>query len=479
MTSLVETAIRGTINKGLNTIASFTREHAANKAGPHPYLTGIHAPMTQEFTIEAPDVTGTIPPALDGLYLRIGPNPIGKPNPARYHWFAGDGMVHGVRIQAGEALWYRNRWVRTTSVSRALDEPPAPGPRLADRQVNTNIIGQAGKFWALVEAGATPVELDGLLNTVAHNPFGGTLKTAYSAHPHRDPATGELHAICYDATDMTRVHHVVVSADGKVRREEPIAVNHGPSIHDCAITARFVLVFDLPVTFSMPAMLAGYEFPYRWNPEHPARIGLLPREGRGEEIIWCHVDPCYIYHTANAYDLADGRVVADVIVHDRNSYRDYRGPDGADVRFERWTIDPATGAVSREAIDPTPQEFARFDERLTGLPYRYAYALQVPVDPAGGVIGDTRILKHDLLARTREVHDFGANRFPGEFVFIPRDEAAAEDEGWLMGFVVDMNSETTKLVILNAQDFAAAPVATITLPHRIPPGFHGNWVAAV
>jgi carotenoid cleavage dioxygenase len=479
MTSLVETAIRGTINKGINTISSFSREHASNKAGPHPYLTGIHAPMKQEFTIESPAVTGFIPAELDGLYVRIGPNPIGNPNPARYHWFAGDGMVHGVRISGGEALWYRNRWVRTTSVSRILDEPAAPGPRLADRQVNTNIIGQAGKFWALVEAGATPVELDGMLNTVAHNPFGGTLKTAFSAHPHRDPATGELHAICYDATDMTRVHHVVVSADGKVRREEPIAVNHGPSIHDCAITARFVLVFDLPVTFSMPAMLAGYEFPYRWNPEHQARIGLLPREGRGDEIIWCNVEPCYIYHTANAYDLDDGRVVADVIVHDRNSYRDYRGPDGEDVRFERWTIDPATGAVVREVIDPTPQEFTRFDERLTGLPYRYAYALQVPVDSAAGVIGDTRLLKHDLAARTHEVHDFGPNRFPGEFVFIPRDAGAAEDEGWLMGFVVDMNSETTELVILDAQTFRAAPVATINLPHRIPPGFHGNWVPAL
>lgn len=37
---------------------------------------------------------------------------------------------------------------------------------------------------------------------------------------------------------------------------------------------------------------------------------------------------------------------------------------------------------------------------------------------------------------------------------------------------------TTDLVIINAREFCAQPQAVITLPHRGPPGFHGNWVAA-
>jgi carotenoid cleavage dioxygenase len=130
--------------------------------------------MREELTLTELTVKGAIPRELGGRYLRIGPNPAGKPNPARYHWFTGDGMVHGIRIKDGEALWYRNRWVRSTSVSRVLGEAPAPGPRLSDSAVNTNIIGHAGRFWALVEAGGTPVELDGDLATIAHNPFDGT-----------------------------------------------------------------------------------------------------------------------------------------------------------------------------------------------------------------------------------------------------------------------------------------------------------------
>jgi carotenoid cleavage dioxygenase len=381
-----------------------------------------------------------------------------------------------VRIKNGEALWYRNRWVRTSEVSDALGEPRAPGPRFREGMVNTNIIGHAGKFYALVEAGSTPVALDGELATVAHDDFGGTLKHTFSAHPHKDPESGELHAITYDALDENHVWHVVVGADGRVRREEPVAVNHGPSIHDCAITQRYVIVLDLPVTFSMRAMLAGYEFPFRWNRKHAPRIGLLAREGAGRDIIWCDVDPCYVYHPCNAYDAPDGSVVLDVVAHDRNGARDFRGPDAQAITFERWRIDPVARRVARAVIDAQPQEFPRCDERRTGREYRYAYSVAATAG-TNNLVGGTAIIKHDLSTRGKELHDFGENRFPGEFVFIPASEDAGEDEGWLMGLVVDMNAETTELVILDARNFGGEPVARIHLPHRVPPGFHGNWVA--
>ncbi|SDN82016.1 carotenoid cleavage dioxygenase [Methylobacterium phyllostachyos] len=94
-----------------------------------------------------------------------------------------------------------------------------------------------------------------------------------------------------------------------------IPVAHGPCIHDCAFTARFVIVLDLPVTFSFRALLAGYRFPFRWNPRHGARVGLLPRQGDGADILRCEVDPCFVFHIANAYEDADGQVILDVIAY--------------------------------------------------------------------------------------------------------------------------------------------------------------------
>ena len=82
------------------------------------------------------EVVGAIPEALAGRYVRTGPNPIGTPG-ADHHWFLGDGMVHGVELQGGEARWYRNRWVRSPEIAamQGVSEVPAPAEGGAVRRV--------------------------------------------------------------------------------------------------------------------------------------------------------------------------------------------------------------------------------------------------------------------------------------------------------------------------------------------------------
>lgn len=386
MASSVESAIRSTVVIGVQAIAGFNRKRLP-KVIDHPYLTGIFAPMTAEMSLTGLAVTGTIPPALDGRYLRIGPNPVAA-NPASYHWFIGDGMVHGLRIQDGRALWYKNRWIRSRRVAELLGGTAAPGPRNRSQDVvNTNVIGIGGRIFALVEAGSFPVALSDDLEKQAYDAFGGTLHDSFTAHPHLDPLTGEQHAICYNASQPNRIRHVVIDSVGRTIREEPIPVKHGPSIHDCAVTARYVLVLDLPVTFSKKTLLAGHEFPYAWNPDHQARVGLLPRHGDAAGIIWCVVDPAYVFHPCNAYDLPDGRVVMDVVAYDTMFDESTQGPDNISGAFERWTIDPVARRVDRAVIDASPQEFPRPDERLVGQPYRYAYTVALPQGEASRYLG--------------------------------------------------------------------------------------------
>ncbi|KAB0679609.1 carotenoid oxygenase family protein [Aureimonas leprariae] len=474
---LVETAVRALASRAVSGIAAFNRWRLPARTTPHPLLTGIHAPMRDELTLTDLAVEGTIPPELDGRYLRMGPNPIAA-DPRIYHWFIGDGMVHGVRLRRGRAEWYRNRWIRSTPVAKATGIPAAPGPRFGGFDtVNTNVVGHAGAAWALVEAGSTPVRLGETLEDQRYDDFAGTLGGSFTAHPHYDPVTRELHAVCYQATDPNRVRHVVVGDDGRVSRRVEIPVKDGPLIHDCALTERFVIVFDLPLTISMKVVMDGYGFPYAWNPDHPARLGLLPRHGTAADVIWIDVDPCFIFHAANAFDLPDGRLVLDAVVYDRMFVSGEEiGPDEAARGFERWTVDPVRRTVERRTLDPKPQEFPRLDERRIGRPYRYAYALALPerFDPA--LVGAAPILKHDLETGERLEHHFGEGRIPGEFVFVPRAPDSAEDEGWMIGLVINPASETSALEIIDARAFAAPPVAVVRLPHRIPPGFHGNWV---
>src|SRR3546814_306042 len=252
-------------------------------------MAGLYAPLPEEVTSYELDVVGEMLPELEGRYLRNGPNLVGPVDPASYHWFTGDAMVHGLRLRDGGADWYRARYVRSTAVSETLGEEPAPGDRHAGMDTaNTNVVGFGGSTFALVEAGARPVELSYELDTVMHSDLGGTLPNGYTAHPKVDPATGDLHAVAYHWA-IPHLQYIVIGADGLVRQVEPIEVADGPMVHDCSITERWLVVYDLPVTFDLDAAMSGRRFPYGWNDAHQARIGLVPLGGRGHEIGRAHV----------------------------------------------------------------------------------------------------------------------------------------------------------------------------------------------
>src|SRR4029453_2005819 len=112
------------------------------------------------------------------------------------------------------------------------------------------------------------------------------------------------------------IEYVVVGTDARVRRVVDISVPGKPMVHDCAITESSVLLFDLPCHFDLEAAMQGAVFPYRWNEDFAARVGVLPFEGEASDVRWCELDErCYVYHPLNAYDDEDGGVVVDVDRH--------------------------------------------------------------------------------------------------------------------------------------------------------------------
>lgn len=475
MASVIEKTIRKAVTPAIMAVAGMNRARLPD-AAENPFLTGIHTPMLGEETLEDLKVTGTLPVELDGRYVRIGPNPYGDPGKG-HHWFTGDGMVHGVRLRGGKAEWYRNRFIRSQELERKGGPAAAPGPRNGARDVvNTNVLGVGGKIMALVEAGSYPVELDGNLETVAYTNFGGGLASSFTAHPHECPETGEFHAICYLGEDPSTIRHVALDRTGAVIRELPITVPHGPSIHDCALTRNYVIILDLPVTFSMKALMAGHRFPYRWNREHKARVGLLPRHGGADDIVWCEVDPCYVFHVGNSFEDEAGRVVIDLCAYETIFDGDMPGPYGRPLGLERWTVDPASRSVARLTLDSAGQEFPRPDERFFTQPYRYLWSMGLPADGDLEFVAPMPLYRHDLATGERVQRDFGEGRIPGEFVFVPRSDEAGEGDGWVMGYVIDRNAQTSTLEILDA--LTLETVASVHIPHLIPPGFHGNWIAA-
>jgi carotenoid cleavage dioxygenase-like enzyme len=388
-------------------------------------------------------------------------------------------MVHGLRLRDGRAEWYRNRWVRSPDVATALGEPEPPSPYGPDVRLfaaNTNVVEIGGRTFAIVEAGSPPIELTDELETVGPSNFAGTLEHPFSAHPKRDPASGDWHVAAYYWAWGNQVRYLRLDAGGQVTRSVPVETPGSPMVHDLAFTATYALLFDLPCTFDLDAAMAGARLPYLWNEGYGARIGLLPLDGPdgaagAEAVRWFEIDPCYIFHPLNAYDLPDGRVVLDAVRHPKVFDRQRLGPDEGPPRLDRWTIDPGTGSVAQETLDDRPQEFPRLNETLQGQAHRYGYGVTTQA-----ALAPTTALKHDVVAGTTEEHDFGPGRTSLEPVFVPREGATSEDDGWVLAYVHDATTDRSDVVVLDAQDFTGEPVATVHLPVRVPYGFHGNWV---
>jgi carotenoid cleavage oxygenase len=487
----------------------------------NPYLDGFMAPVSAEVTAHDLPVTGRIPEHLDGRYLRNGPNPAAEVDPATYHWFSGDGMVHGVALGGGQARWYRNRWVRSLSVCDTLDEaaPTRLNPRagMLSMGANTNVLSHGGRTLALVEGGIANFELTDELDTVGTCDFDGTLAGGYTAHPHRDPQTGELHAVSYSFARGRTVQYSVIDTGGRARRTVDITVSGSPMMHDFSLTDKYVVFYDLPVTFdasqalpanmpswlSLPARLVAQSLigrvrvpspinammnrdpkhsdrmPYAWNPKYPARIGVMPREGGNGDVRWFDIEPCYVYHPLNAY--TEARDGAEVLILDLVSYprmfdRDRHGPGDCPPTLDRWTINLTTGAVATERRDDRPQEFPRIDESRVGKRHRFGYTVGFGYLAGGPAEASTELYKHDYETGGSEVAALDRDLLIGEMSFVPNPTSNAEDDGILMGYGYHRGRDEGQLVLLDAQTLES--VATVHLPQRVPMGFHGNWAPA-
>ena len=211
-------------------------------------------------------------------------------------------------------------------------------------------------------------------------------------------------------------------------------------MHDFALTGSYVVLLDLPVTFSLNAVTAGRELPYVWNPAHQARVGLLPRDGSAP-VRWIEIEPCWVFHCLNAYDDDRGRVVVDLCQYNQSFDVSTLWAAHGPVTLDRWIIDPAAGKVTQQRLDDRGQEFPRVDDRVISRPHRYGYSAVIgevtrAITAAGDFADDAftnAILRHDLARGTVEAHEFGRDATAGEAVFAPSSPDAAEDDGYRHG----------------------------------------------
>lgn len=464
--------------------------HAETPAANHdanPFLHGIYAPVQEEIQADNLTIVGKIPAELDGMFVRNGPNPQFLPK-GPYHWFDGDGMLHGVRIRDGRAS-YRNRYVRTQgwleehragkSLSDGLLCQPnylriARGEDGYKNAANTALVWHNQRLLALWEGGAPHQIHIPDLETVGRYTFNNRLKHNFTAHPKIDPATGEMIFFGYQPT-RPYLQTSIANARGEIVRTIGIDLPHPVMMHDFGITPNYSIFLDFPVIFSFERLLRG-EPVFGFEPEKGARIGVIPRHGKSNEIRWFPVETGYVFHVLNAHEEVEGeeQIVVLRACRMKEFPKELEPPEriGPDRRkklavLHQWRMNLQTGQVHEMPLDDVPSDFPRIQDSLTGKPIRHGYTLRLTQDG---------FIKYDLKTNRSETHLLGKGRFGGEGVFVPRPESKNDADGWLMSYINDSNTGKSELRIIDCRDFTAEPIARVLLPQRVPYGFHGLWL---
>jgi len=460
-----------------------------------PDLRGNMAPIGNEMTAVPCTVTGELPAGLRGSFVRNGPNPMFEPI-SSYHMFDGDGMLHGLTFDGDGGVSYQNRWIRSKGLGvelaqeraiypglgEVMDFPPASltgdaGP--VKNPANTHIIRHAGKYLALWEGGL-PTEVAASLDTVGEYDFDGRLRGAMTAHPRLDPRTGEMFFFAYSLFPPY-LRYYVVDADGELVHKAKLDLPAPVMMHDFIITEKHTVFLDSPIVFNMENLGNGPMV--SWRPENGTRIGVMPRLGDATDISWFEIDPGHVQHFWNGWvegdriEFSGSRYDAPEFGIDPKAPLDQSTANPSAGSPARYWVDLDKGTVGWEAMDDLRGDFNRINDAYDGVRSQYLYMSAFVSQ--GRPIGDfDTVVKYDDRTGDRTDWFAGAHGHVGESVFAPDPNGTAEDDGWLINAVYDDDRDATDVVVLDARDVAAGPIATVHAPRRIPFGFHANWFAA-
>ncbi len=458
----------------------------------NPHLEGVFAPVTAEVDVAALEVLGSLPPELDGAYLRNGPNPRFTPLGRYVYPLDGDGMVHRVVLRDGTAR-YTNRFVRTPALrteeaaGRALwagitdaytPDADAVGPALAGtvRELpDINVVRHRGRLLALAESDR-PYRLDpDGLDTLGAETFGGSQPAGITAHPKIDPRTGDMVVFCYHL-GPPYLTWATIAADGSGSSPVPVAGLGRPvMIHDMALTEHYVVLVLAPLFFD-PAEAARGGSLLSWEPDEGTRIAVVPRDGG--PVRWCDDAAFWVWHIAGAYEREDPAAGNPIVL----DYVHWDAPGGlapgaapGHGRLARAVIDHAAGTLRRRLVADDRVEFPRIDDRRISTRH--------DVVATAATRGHRDLPAPDALSWFTP--DTGASvtwsagdLVVGEPTYAPDPGRSAPDDGWWLSFATDPATGESWLLVIPAADPASGPQARIRMPVRVPLGLHGTWLPA-
>jgi beta,beta-carotene 9',10'-dioxygenase len=446
-------------------------------------------------------LTGALPGWLRGSLVRNGPGRwrLGKVD--LKHWFDGFAMLHRFDIADGQ-VGYANRLLDSRFLRHArrhgvlgqrtfTSDPrrtwwsklcayllPSPGDNAL-----VSVVAHGAELLALTESTAQlrvdPRTLAVLGSMVYRDGLRGHATTA---HPHLDGARREMVNLLtrYGRVSSHQFYRLPFGSD----RRELIGVLESaePSYqHSFAVTATAVALIEYPLVVRPLSLIFGDQSildSYRWKPELGTRIRVIDRAS-GRLRATFNAAPRFGFHQINAFD-EGGTLVIDVAVNDSPaiiaslSLARLRVPGRRTFPvIHRYRLGLATGTLEEGPLGSGTIDFPAIDPRTAGRPTAVVYGVGV-ADAAGSDFLD-QLVRCDLNAGTRRIwHQ--EECYPGEPVIVPEPGSPYGDAGVVLSVVLDARARRSYLLVLDARSFAE--LARAELPHHVPFGFHGQFIAA-
>ncbi|OLP18894.1 hypothetical protein BST81_08235 [Leptolyngbya sp. 'hensonii'] len=471
---------------------------------PQTYTWGkavTHTP--DEFAATAlPVLSGAIPAGLRGTLYRNGPARLELGGQRVGHWFDGDGAMLAIHFAAG-GVTGTYRFVQTQGYQAEAKAgkflfggygmtPPGPlwqrfSRGLAKNVANTSVLALPDKLLALWEGG-WPYALNlQTLDTIGPDNLGGLSGAqGYSAHPKRDPQTGEIFNFAVGFGKTGTLHLYRSDRSGRIQQQGTITLDGLPLIHDFVLAGPYLVFLISPVHLNaLPvlARLTSYGEALTWQPERGTQILVVDRNTL-TGVSWGETEPWYQWHFGNGAVDESGQVVLDLV----------RYPDFQTNQFLKevatgqtqtlapgtlWRIvlDPQTATV-REAVQVVDRacEFPSVNPGQVGQPWRYTY---LSLHRRGAAVNRDlfgAIARFDHQTHRLTELDCGVGCYPMEPLFAP--DPARPEQGWVLTVVYDGNRNSSEVWVLDPDRWDAGPLCRLALPQVIPLGFHGTWMGA-
>ena len=453
---------------------------------------GWGEPMRTECEVRGLElIQGEIPRGLEGALYKVGADrqyPSGRSDDI---FIDGEGMIHMFRFKDNQ-VDYVSRWVQTERYKRQkaagrglfgryrnryTNDPSVEGVHMGTG--NTTAMFHAGRLYALKEDDLAHRMDPDTLATLGRDDFDGTIRAlTFSAHPKVDPVTDELLTFAYQARgDATRdIVFYVFGPDRKIVNEIWFQMPYAACVHDFAITDEWVVFPFFPLITDLEVVKSGGPY-YQWHPDKNMYIALVPRYGSAKDILWYTAPAASAGHMMNAH--RDGsRIHLDLCFYEGNCFPFFPTPAGEITApvppfLTRLTVDTASGNghIEKRRLLASVCEMPRTDDRYQGVRYRHGYLIC-----NRGMDGSSGTGRFDTQTGSLEVWAPGPGDSVQEAQFVPRSPDSDEGDGWLLVPVSRVSKMRSDLVILDARNLAAGPVATLRLPVRVRTTFHGTWV---